>query len=250
MIGSAVWPASIAAGGSLCLFGLWFLSRQDARLLDFGLRNTGPESGGAQRSDGMKQGLFTLGSVVLWIVLRKALPPWASTPTAAVPAWLLVRLLARSRAASARQGRIEAEWPLLLESMSVAALSGLGLNTAFELAAKRVAGPLRLEAEKVILRVNGGLPLSKALETLVRERVPGADRLASVLLQCEMLGTPVAGVLESLAQEASNLERQSMEAKFNSLPLKLSLITVVFLLPPVLVVSIAPHVLVFLNTKW
>ncbi len=36
-------------------------------------------------------------------------------------------------------------------------------------------------------------------------------------------------------------EKQQFESRLNSLPVKLSVITVVFLLPPVLIVSIVPY---------
>jgi pilus assembly protein TadC len=145
---------------------------------------------------------------------------------------------------------MRSEWPVLLETMAVGALSGLDLNSAFMAAVKRVGGPLRDEADRAALRLAAGTPLSKSLDVLVKARIPGADRLAAMLVQCEVLGTPVAATLDSLALESSVLERQEMEARFNALPLKMSLVTVFFLLPPVLVVSIAPHVLLFLSSQW
>lgn len=250
MMVAGAWPASLVFASSFLLFGLWFLSRRDARLLDFGLGKAvqGPQS--SLRGSEIGGPLLAAGSACVWLSLRRHLPGFVWLPGAAIPIWLVSRWAWRTHVAATRIREMRTQWPLLLESMSVAALSGLGLNTAFEVAAKRVGGCLRAEADNVVLRIGGGLPLSRALDVLVKERVPGAERLASVLLQCEVLGTPVAEVLESLALEAANLERQDMEAKFSTLPLKLSLITVVFLLPPVLIISIAPHVLIFLNTKW
>jgi len=152
---------------------------------------------------------------------------------------------ARSKAAE-----IKAEWPVLLEGMSAAALSGLDLISAFAAGVRRTSGPLREELGEALVRIAGGMSLSGALASLTKAAVPGADRLRSILMRCEVLGTPVAEVLESLALEASTTERLELEGRFNSLPLKLSIVTVIFLLPPVLIVSIAPHVLAFIGTKW
>jgi tight adherence protein C len=159
-------------------------------------------------------------------------------------------LLTVGHRAKSREAEMKSEWPALLEGMAVASLSGLDLSAAFLASARRVGGALRDEVDKAAVRLAGGTQLSRALLVMAKDGVPGADRLRSLLLRCEVLGTPVADVLESLAAEAITVERQEIEGRFNALPLRLSVVTVLFLLPPVLIVSIAPHVLLFLNSRW
>ena len=137
-----------------------------------------------------------------------------------------------------------------VQTCALPILSGLDLSSAFVSATRRIGGALRHELDKASVRVAGGMQLSAALKALANDGVPGAERLRALLLQCEVLGTPVAEVLQALALEAATVERQEVEGRFNSLPLKMSIVTVLFLLPPVLIVSIAPHVLAFLNSRW
>jgi Flp pilus assembly protein TadB len=241
---------SAMAGASLFLFGQWFLLREDARLMDFGLGETQSPALERPRKLSRSEPALAVASGCAWLLFCKQLPgPWPAV-TALVPAWATARWARHQYLRSKRLEEMKGQWPVLLESMAVAALSGLDLNAAFVMASKRATGFLKRETDKVVLRLAGGLPLSRALEVLARERVPGAERLLYMFVQCEVLGTPVAEVLESLAMEATDLERQEMEGKFNSLPLKLSVVTVLFLLPPLLIVSIAPHILVFLSTRW
>ena len=185
-----------------------------------------------------------------WLAARPAMSRPISLVLSAAPllclAWLVVVRLRGAKWLDAVTG----EWPVLLETMAVGAMSGLDLNSAFAAAARRVSGPLADEVDKVALRLASGSRLSRALDLLVERGVPGAERLSASLFQCEVLGTPIAGVLDALASESASLQRQELEAKFNSLPLKMSIVTVVFLLPPLLIVSVVPHVLMFLNSQW
>lgn len=171
----------------------------------------------------------------------------------AVAVVILVTLARRTLISARRRARIadmRREWPFLIESMAVAALSGMETGASFQAAAKRTRGALRVEVDKVVLRMMGGSTLSRALGVVDEVSLPDAKRLRTVLAQSEILGTPVAGLLKTLSDEGYDAERQELEERFNALPLKLSVITVFFLLPPVLAVSIIPHVLAFLEARW
>lgn len=198
-----------------------------------------------------------LVAVMPWMVLATGLSLQAS----GVPGpWGLVGALCASaayglslRESSRRRKWIEeikSQWPLMLDAMATASTSGLDLRTAFHVAARRTTGALRLEMDRVSLRAAGGQSLSQALTVMEKDGVAMARRLRSMLVQAEVLGTPVSTVLSALAQEAEDGERHELEQRFNALPLKLSVITVVFLLPPVLIVAIVPHLLIFLRSQW
>ena len=142
------------------------------------------------------------------------------------------------------------QWPTLLESMAVATAAGLNVMQAFEVCANRLSGPLKQSAEKVVLRLRSGISLPAALGIMEKDGVDVAKGLKTTLAQAEALGTPVSDVLETLSKEYYVFEKQSFESQLNSLPVKLSVITVVFLLPPVLIVSVMPHVLSFVRASW
>lgn len=164
------------------------------------------------------------------------------------PAFLqaVLRRIGRRR----RNAEIMAQWPMLLEGMAVAVIAGMDIRNAFEICSARTYGVLRQASAKVILRLHGGLPLPAALRVMEREEIEPATRLRTTLAQAETLGTPVAEVLSTLSGEYYTLEKQQFESKLNALPVKLSVITVLFLLPPVLIVSIVPHVIAFVGSGW
>jgi tight adherence protein C len=143
-----------------------------------------------------------------------------------------------------------AQWPTLLESMAVAVSAGMDLLHAFEICVARTHGPLRESLEKVVVRLHSGMSLPAALAAMEKDGIDEARRLRATLAQAESLGTPVASVLEALAAEYYTSEKQRFESKLNSLPVKLSVITVIFLLPPVLIISVMPHVLSFIGAGW
>lgn len=142
------------------------------------------------------------------------------------------------------------QWPNILHYMSVACLSGMDIRDSFSLASSKTKGHLKDELSKVMIRISGGASLKSAIKVIAIEDFPQFRRFANMLSQAEVLGTPIADVLNSLAQEAHILERQEFEARVNALPVKISVVTAFFLLPPVLVVSVVPRVLEFINIAW
>ncbi|MGE5578775.1 MAG: type II secretion system F family protein [Bacillota bacterium] len=243
-----VLTRSLLIGLCAGTLGAWILGREDARLRDFRPQGAALEGERPQT-----------GHVRVVVLAAGALLPvstWVRTPSPVrAGLWVIVVCGAlilgyEARLKRNRLAEMRNEWPAFLESMSVAALAGMDITSAFLSAARRTSGALRSELATSCGRVAGGMQLSKALGVLAKEGVPGAERLRALLLQSEVLGTPVSEVLQALALEAATVERQEAEGRFNTLPLKMSIITVLFLLPPVLIVSIAPHMLAFLNSRW
>ncbi len=159
-------------------------------------------------------------------------------------------MLAEKGRLGKRRESVRTQWPSMLEGMASVAQAGLDLRQSFQMASRRTTGSLRDQMEKVNRRLEGGQSLGKALSAMERGGVTQAKRLSSMLMQAEILGTPVSMVLKSLAEEAQDAIHQEDQERFNSLPVKLSVVTVVFLLPPVLIVSIMPHILSFLRSRW
>lgn len=154
----------------------------------------------------------------------------------------------RVRIPSNYRQKVAGEWPAFLEGVVVALTSGLELPDALEAASRVVRGPLRTEMERVLLDVRTGKPVHRCLGDLsARLGLPGVSRFHFVMSQAELLGTPLAETCTVLAEEAYNEIRQEMEYKLNALPVKLAIVTSVLLLPPVVLITIAPGVLAFLG---
>jgi pilus assembly protein TadC len=233
-------------GASAALFGLWVL-RADFRRMGFAAPRQ-PASRKDVRfisraSRGLKAVLWVLAAMAVWFALGRG--GLLSLVFAGAGHWMVEK-----HRRSKRQRELRREWPFLIESMAVAALSGMGPGDAFQAAAKLARGAMREETEKVVLRLLGGAGLSSALKAMEGCGLPDVRRLRALLSQSEILGTPVADMLKRLSDEGYDEERRAMEERFNALPVKLSAITVFFLLPPVLAVSVMPHILAFIEAGW
>ncbi|NLC15418.1 MAG: type II secretion system F family protein [Firmicutes bacterium] len=195
--------------------------------------------------------LGTCAGLLSGLALHRRDSRLGSAPVrSAGPHHILARLLTSNFDRKRKQMAFLAQWPTLLESMAVAVSAGMDLLHAFEICVARTHGPLRESLEKVVVRLHSGMSLPAALAAMEKDGIDEARRLRATLAQAESLGTPVASVLEALAAEYYTLEKQRFESKLNSLPVKLSVITVIFLLPPVLIISVMPHVLSFIGAGW
>ena len=145
---------------------------------------------------------------------------------------------------------IISQWPTFLEELAVTVMAGIDVRSAFEICSLKTHGHLKQISDRTVLKLQSGASLAVALESMEKEGVEPATRLRATLVQAESLGTPVADALNSLSQEYYILQQQRFESRLNALPLKLSIVTVLFLLPPILVISIAPHILAFFDATW
>lgn len=225
--------------------GLWSLSSESRRLGFAAPRAVRQPSSSDVKRQMSRTIIAGLAGVALAVVVPSARTAVLAVALAAVARKTLTQARRRKRVAEMRR-----EWPFLIESMAVAALSGMETAAAFQAAAKRAGATLREEVDKVTLRMMGGASLSRALTVVDEACLPDVKRLRNILARNEILGTPVAGMLKALSDEGYDAERQSMQERFNTLPLRLTAITVFFLLPPVLAVSVIPHVLTFLGASW
>lgn len=154
----------------------------------------------------------------------------------------------RGRVSRAYRANVAAEWPRFLEGLLVTLASGMHLPEALAAATRVVTGPLRSEMDRVILELRAGKPAYRCIGELSdRLAIPAISRFCSVLTQAEILGTSLADMCAVLTDEAYREMRQDMEHRLNALPVKLALVSCLLLLPPVVLVTVGPGVLRFLE---
>jgi len=230
-------------GASGALFGLWVL-RADLRRMGLASPRRAASGKDVRPIPGwMKTAGWVLGAVAVRMVFGTR---GLLAVLLAGGGWLAIDRQRRMK----RLQELRREWPFLVETMAVATLSGMDPREAFQTAAKRAQGALKEETEKVVVRLHAGSSLSRALSAMEGCGLPDVRRLKALLSQSEILGTPVADILKKLSDEGYEEERRAMEERFSALPVKLSAITVFLLLPPVLAVSVIPHILAFIEAGW
>lgn len=156
-----------------------------------------------------------------------------------------------NRALTRHRMAVERELPQVAELMTLGAESGLELVDAVRLAAGLCSGPVGRALRETLAEVSAGREMAGALrETVRRLGGPAAAGFIGALVQGIELGTPVARVLRIQADTFRVRRRQAVEARIAGLPLKLTMATIFFFVPALLVLSVLPNLLAFLGSQW
>lgn len=153
------------------------------------------------------------------------------------PLWLRRRIASRQRAI--REG-----FPHALDMMQVAIEAGLGFDSALA----KVAGELKhahpaLAEEFAIvgLELRAGKARDQVLADLAdRTQVDAISVFTKVILQSISFGTSVASTLQAYAREMRHKRMSEAEERANQLPVKMSVIMVIFLLPTIFLLALSP----------
>jgi len=177
-------------------------------------------------------------------VSPEGMPPAALALPAFASGWLLPAALVRGTARRRRR-RLTQDLPQTLDLLALAVSGGLDLYTALgEAAGLAPSGPLAEEMAAAGRYVALGLPPEQVLERLAgRTGVPALAALSSAVARARWLGAPLEAVLwEQAAAQRLQLQHE-LEGRLGTLPLRLTLVTLLFFLPPVLLLIVWPSVL-------
>lgn len=153
------------------------------------------------------------------------------------PIWLRRRIARRQRA-------IRHGFPHALDMMQVAIEAGLGFDSALA----RVANELKhahpaLAEEFVIvgLELRAGKARNQVLADLAdRTQVDAIAVFSKAIIQSIAYGTSIATTLQVYAREMRHQRMTMAEERANQLPVKMSVIMVVFLLPTIFLMALSP----------
>ncbi|MEL6977246.1 MAG: type II secretion system F family protein [Pseudomonadota bacterium] len=143
-----------------------------------------------------------------------------------------------------RQEQIRDAFPDSLDLMLVCVEAGQGLDQAIARVAREIeiAHPVLAEEYRVLsAEIRAGRNRSEALRGIgLRTDVAEISSLAAVLIQSAESGASVGHALRVFASEMRERRLLRAEEKANRLPVKLALGTMVFTVPPLLIILVAP----------
>lgn len=156
------------------------------------------------------------------------------------PIWLRRRI-------ARRQSAIRHGFPHALDMMQVAIEAGLGFDSALA----RVASELKhahpaLAEEFVIvgLELRAGKARDQVLADLAdRTQVDAIAVFTKAIIQSIAYGTSIAATLQVYAREMRHQRMTMAEERANQLPVKMSVIMVVFLLPTIFLMALSPVII-------
>jgi len=139
-----------------------------------------------------------------------------------------------------------------LDLLTICVEAGLSVDAAFRRVAKEMAVPmpeLAQEFEMTAIELTYLPDRQQALENLAdRSESPAVGALVNALRQTEKYGTPLANALRVLSQEFRQTRASKAEEKGARMPALMTVPLMVFLLPTLITVLLAPAILSMLAT--
>jgi tight adherence protein C len=150
---------------------------------------------------------------------------------------------------TARQASIQRQLPGFIDLLSLALESGLDLLAAVDRILEKMAPSSLREELSMLLQENRlGTPRKEALEHLsFRVNLPDVQSLTSIIIQSEELGTSLAAVLRTFAEDMRNKRILRAEEIAGKMPVKLLFPMMVFFFPIVFVIIFGPLALSFMS---
>ncbi len=158
--------------------------------------------------------------------------------------WLRIRV-------ERRQRLILAQLPVVIDLILVCISGGENFHQAIRKVAGKMTGPLPEEFQRVGEEVAAGRSMVQALRAMSqRVGLRAVRSLVTALVVGETLGTPMAEILKIQADTARRERQDLIERRISSLPLKLTICTLVFFFPPIFVITVLPNLLAFVRGSW
>lgn len=150
-----------------------------------------------------------------------------------------------------RQQAIQQAFPDALDMLLICVQSGMSVEAGFQKVSKEILLQSVELAEELSLTTAELSYLQdrrQAYENLgLRTGLPGVKAVTMALIQAERYGTPVGQALRVMAKENRDIRMGEAEKKAASLPPKLTVPMIVFFLPVLFVIIIAPMIIGYMQ---
>lgn len=157
-----------------------------------------------------------------------------------------------SNTISNRQMSMQRAFPDALDLMLICVESGMSIEHAFRKVGQEIGSQSVPLAEEFALATAelSYLPDRRTAYTNLAARtgLDGVKQISTVLIQAEKYGTPLGQALRITAQESRDMRMLEAEKKAASLPPKLTVPMIVFFLPVLMVVVMAPAAIQVMQT--
>lgn len=140
-----------------------------------------------------------------------------------------------------RQGEILRTLSDTLDLLTISVEAGLSLNASISQVVQNVPGVLSQEFARMLQEIQLGVPRSDAFRHLAeRTDVDELNAFALAMIQADVFGVSIAGVLRTQAEQLRIKRRQRAEAKAQQIPVKIVFPLILCVLPALFVVIVGP----------
>lgn len=151
-------------------------------------------------------------------------------------------------AGAKRQKRIQQTLPDAIDLLTISVEAGLGFDAALSQVSRNTKGPLAGEFVRVLQEMHLGKGRSQSFRALgERTTVAELRTFVSAMVQADNLGIPIGRVLREQAKEMRLKRRQRAEEKAMKVPVKILAPMVIFILPVIFIIVLAPSIFVVMR---
>ena len=171
--------------------------------------------------------------------------------SSALSGFFLPRILVKNTAQK-RQEEVQLSFPDALDMILICVQGGIGLESAVNRIAEAIADHSDVLAEELGL-LSAELALlgdrKSAFKSFAERVGSGSARsFANAMIQAEQYGTSISQALRVMAEELREIRFAEAERKAAALPPKLTVPMIVFFLPPLFVIILAPAAIGAMST--
>ena len=146
-----------------------------------------------------------------------------------------------SRRVEERQKEILGSLSDTLDLLTISVEAGLSLNAAIAQVVQNVPGVLSSEFARMLQEIQLGVPRSDAFRHLAeRTDVEELNAFALAMIQADVFGVSIAGVLRTQAAQLRIKRRQRAEARAQQTPVKITFPLIICILPALFIVIVGP----------
>jgi tight adherence protein C len=136
-----------------------------------------------------------------------------------------------------------------LDLLTISVEAGLSLNAAIAQVVGNVPGVLSQEFARMLQEIQLGVARSEAFRHLAeRTDVDELNAFALAMIQADVFGVSIAGVLRTQAEQLRIKRRQRAEAKAQQIPVKIVFPLILCVLPSLVVVIVGPGAIRIVNS--
>jgi tight adherence protein C len=143
-----------------------------------------------------------------------------------------------------RQDAIRRALPDMLDMLTISVQAGLGFDTALAKLVRTTSGPLPQEFSRMLREVQAGVTRRDAFRHLgERTDVTELDNFIVAMVQADVFGVSISGILRTQASELRKKRRATAEERAQKAPVKMVFPIMLCILPATLLVVIGPAVI-------
>lgn len=147
-----------------------------------------------------------------------------------------------------RSSKLEGEAIQFFEVLTLSLDTGRNLEDAINVTVSNVSGDLSLEFKEVMREVKFGKSLTEALVDM-EENIPSINinNIVLSLTQTDLYGTSIIANMYEQIDYMREKRKMEVKSQISKIPIKISVISVLFFVPLILLIILAPVILSYLG---